>query len=78
MQEHLHPPLALLHPHALRRVLDSPFLHQLEESRRFVAPGVGENGLAARCEQRGDEVRQGRDVPRLVEHVGGENEVEGT
>jgi hypothetical protein len=71
-------PPSLLHFHALRRVLESTVFHKLEEHRCFVAPGVSENDLAARCEQLGDEARQGRDVPGLVEHVGGDNEVEGS
>jgi hypothetical protein len=71
-------PPALLHFHALRRVLESTVFHKLQKHRRVVAPGVGENCLAARCEQLGDEARQGGDVPGLVEHVGGDNEVEGS
>jgi hypothetical protein len=78
MDQNPHSLSALLHFHALRRVLESPSLHQLHKRRRVVAARVGENGLAARREQRGDEVAQSRDAARLVEHVGGENEVEGT
>jgi hypothetical protein len=71
-------PPTLLHFHTLRRALEPTVFHPLQEHRCVVAPGVGENDLAALCEQLGDEVRQGRDVAGLVEHVGGENEVEGS
>jgi hypothetical protein len=71
-------PLTLLHFHALRRPLEPTVFHQLQEHRCVAAPGISENDLASRCEQLGDEARQGRDVPGLVEHVGGENEVEGS
>ncbi len=76
MHQHLYPSPALLHHHVLRLVLETPFLHQLEKQRRVLAPGVGEDGLAARREQSGDEVCEGRGVPPLVEHVGGEDEAE--
>ena len=78
MDQNPHSLSALLHFHDLRRVLESTVSHPLQEHRCVVAPGVGENGLAARSEQLGDEVRQGRDAPGLVEHVGGEDEVEGS
>jgi hypothetical protein len=71
-------PPALLYHHVCRRVLESPFLHQLEKQRRVLAPGVGEDGFAARFEHPGDEVRESRGVPPLVKHVGGEDEVEGS
>ncbi len=77
MHQHPDPSPALLHHYALRRVLEPPLPHQLEEQRRVLAPGVGEDGLAARREQRGDDIREGRNAPPLVEHVGGEDEVEG-
>jgi hypothetical protein len=78
MDQNPHPSPGLLHFHALRLVLESPSLHQPQKHRCVGALGIGENGLATRREQRGDEVRQDRDVARLVEHVGGENEVEGS
>jgi hypothetical protein len=76
---HQHPDLstALLHHHALRRVLEPALLHQPEEQRRVLAPGVGEDRLTARREQLRHEIREKRDAPPLVEHVGGEDEVEG-
>ncbi len=66
----------MFHHHVLRRVLESSLLHQLEKRRRVLAPGVGEDGLAARPEQPRDEIREGRSVPPLVEYVGGEGEIE--
>ena len=77
MHQHSDPSPALLHHYALRRVLEPPLPHQLEEQRRVLAPGVGEDGLAARREKPRHEIREGRSAPSLVEHVGGENEVEG-
>ncbi len=77
MHQHPDPSPALLHHYALRRVLEPPLPHQLEEQRRVLAPGVSEDGLAARREQRGNDIREGRSAPPLVEHVGGENQVEG-
>jgi hypothetical protein len=75
---HQHPDLspALLHQHGLRCILESSLLHQLEEQRRVFAPGVGEQGLTARSEELRHEVREGRNAPPLVEHVGGEDDVE--
>ena len=75
---HQHPdlPSALLHYHFLRRVVEIPCLHQLKKQGRVLAPRVGEEGLAARREQPGGEAREGRGVAMLVEHVGGEHEVE--
>jgi hypothetical protein len=75
--QHLNLSLALLHQHILHRVLEPPLLHQLEKQRGVLAPGVGEDGLAARREQPGYEVREGQNAPLLVEHVGCEDEVEG-
>jgi hypothetical protein len=77
VHQHPDPSPALLHHYDLRRVLEPPLLHQLEEQRRVLAPGVGEDGLAARREQLGHEIREGRSAPPLVEHVCGEDEVEG-
>ncbi len=77
MHQHPDPSPALLHHYAPRRVLEPPLPHQLEEQRRVLAPGVSEDGLAARREQPGYEVREGQNAPPLVEHVGGEDEVEG-
>ena len=71
-------PPTLLHFHALGRLHEPTVFYALQEHRCVVAPGVSENDLARRCEQLGDEARQGRDVPGLVEHVGGEDEVEGS
>jgi hypothetical protein len=68
---------ALLHRYALRRVLEPSLLHTLEEQRRVPAPRIGEDGLAAWRKQLGHEIREGRNAPPLVEHVGGEDEVEG-
>jgi hypothetical protein len=78
VHQHLDPSPTLLHPHALRPVLESAVLHQLEKRRRGLASGVGEQGLAVRREQLGDEIREGRGVPPLVEHVGGEDTFEGS
>ncbi len=77
MQQHRDPPPALIHHDALRRVLEPPLIHQLEEQRGVLAPGVGEDGLAAWREQLGHELRESQSAPPLVEHVGGEDEVEG-
>jgi hypothetical protein len=77
VQEHRHLPLSLFHRHALRRVLEPPLLHQLQKLWRVPAARVGEDGLAARREQRGDEIREGGGVTPLVENVCGGNEVEG-
>jgi hypothetical protein len=78
VHSHLNTSPALIHHYAPRRRPKSPFLHQLEKQWRVLAPGVGEQGLAARGEQLGDEVREGRGVPPLVEHVGGEDAFEGS
>jgi hypothetical protein len=78
VHQYLNTSPALIHHHAPRRSPKSPFLHQLEKQWRVLAPGVGEQGLAARGEQPGDEVREGRGVPPLVEHVGGEDAFEGS
>jgi hypothetical protein len=76
MYQHPDITLAVFH-RDLRRSLESPFLHQLEKQWRVLTAGVGEDGLATRCEQPGGEIREGRSVTPLVEHVGGEDEVEG-
>jgi hypothetical protein len=78
VHQHLHPSIILLHHHVLRRVFEPPLLHRPEESRCIPAPGVGEDDFAARCEQLGDQVCEGRGVTPLVEHVGGDDEVEGS
>jgi hypothetical protein len=78
MHQHLNTAFALIYPHVLRRVLESPFLHQLEKQRRVLASGVGEDGLAARRKQPRHEVRESLGVTPFVEHVGGEDEVEGS
>jgi hypothetical protein len=77
MQEHLHRFRISLDRGLIHRVFEAAFLHRLQKDRGFVAAGVGEDRLAARCEQPGGEVREGRSVTPLVEHVGGEDEVEG-
>ena len=77
MHQHPDRSSALLYHHALRRALEPLLPHQLEERRRVLAPGVGEDGLAARREQLGHEIREGGSAPSLVEHVGGEDQVEG-
>ncbi len=69
---------ALVHHHALRRNPESLFPHQLKKKWRALAPGTSEDGLAARGEQPGDEVREGQGIPPLVEHVGGEDAFEGS
>jgi hypothetical protein len=76
VHQHLHPSIVLLHHHVLRRVFEPPLLHRPEESRCISAPGVGEDDLAARCEQLGDQVCEGWGATPLVEHVGGDDEVE--
>ena len=76
MHQHPYPPPALLHNQFLRRVLESPSLHQPEKGGRLLAPRVGEDGLTARREQAWDEVREGGDVAPLVEDVGCEDKVE--
>ena len=78
MQEHLYLPRGLIHCQLLRRILETQFLYCLEEDRRFVAAGVGEDRLAAGCEELRREIREGGGVLAFVENVGGENEVEGT
>src|SRR5215207_58765 len=75
--EHLHLSPALLHGRAFHRDQELPRSHSLEESRRGRPARVGEEALPARCEQSRDQVREGRGVPSLVEHVGGEDEIEG-
>jgi hypothetical protein len=76
---HKHPDLssALVHQHVLCCIFESSFLHQIEEQRRVLAAGVGEDGLAAGREKVGDEIREGPCAPPLVEHVGGEDAFEG-
>jgi hypothetical protein len=59
VHKHSDLPPALLHQHVLRCIFESPLLHQLEKQRRILAPGVGEDGLAARLEQGGDEISEG-------------------
>jgi hypothetical protein len=50
--------------------------HQIEKQRSVLAPGVGEEGFAARREEPGHQISEGRNAPPLVEHVGGEEEIE--
>ncbi len=78
MHQDCYLPPDLLHSHLLCGLFESPLLHQLEKERRILAPGVGEDGLAAGLEQVGDQAREGESVPPLVEYVGGEDEVEGS
>ncbi len=77
VHEHLDLSSALPHGHALRGGSESFLRHQIEKQRRATAPGVGEDGVAGGREEPGHEIREGRDAPPLVEHVGGEDEVEG-
>jgi hypothetical protein len=77
VHEHLDLSSTLPHHHA-QRGSSKPFLrHQIEKQRRVLAPGVGEDGVAAGREQPGHEISEGRNAPPLVEHVGGEDEIEG-
>ena len=78
MQDHLHPPRALLDRDLLPRVLEPAFFHRHEKYGCFVAAGVGEQGLTARTQEPGYQVGEGRRVLAFVEDVGGENEVEGS
>jgi hypothetical protein len=71
------PSPTLFHPHLLRRDLEPLLPHQLEKGGRLPALRVGEESLATGCEQPGGEIRECRSVHSLVEHVGGESEVEG-
>src|SRR5215218_5962565 len=75
--EHPHLSPALLHGRAFHRGPEPPRSQSLEKSRRGRPAGIGEEGLPAWREQPWDQVREGRDVPSLVEHVGGEDQVEG-
>src|SRR5918995_2233882 len=77
VQKYPNLPLSLLHHHALRRDPKPSRFYRLEESGCGGTPGIGEEGLAVRREQLRHEVREGRSVPPLVEHVGGEDEIEG-
>ncbi len=78
MQKHFYPPRALLDRGLFRRVPEPECLHRFEKDRRFVAAGVGEERLPAGCEELGYQVGEGCGVLALVEHVGGEDEVEGS
>jgi hypothetical protein len=78
VHQHLYLSPTLFHQHVLSRSQESPFLNQIEKQRRVLAPGVGEDSPAARREQAGDEIREGRGVTPLVEHVCGGDEVEGS
>ncbi len=77
MQEHLDHSRILLHRLVLDRVPEPEALHRLQKYRRFVAAGVGEECLSAGREELGCQVGEGLGVLAFVEHVGGENEVEG-
>ncbi len=77
MHEHLDLSSALHHHSALGRSPESFLRHQIEKQRRVLAPGVGEQGFAARREELGHEIREGPNAPALVEHVGGEDAFEG-
>ena len=77
MHEHLDLLITLLHHGTLRRGVESSLRHQVEKPRRLHAPGIGEEGFAAWREEPGHEIRKGYYAPSLVEHVGGEEEIEG-
>ena len=60
----------------LRGILESQVLHGLQEDRRFVTAGVGEDRLATWRQEFRYEVSEDRGVLTLVEDIRGENEVE--
>jgi hypothetical protein len=76
MQEHLHPPRALLDRDLFQRVLEPMFLHRLEKDRRFVSAGVGEDRHPTGPEEPGHQIGEGSGILAFVEDVGGEDEVE--
>ena len=78
MQEYLHPSRALLDGDLLRCIAEPETLHGFQEDRGFVTAGVGEDHLlAAGREQPRYEASEGGGVLSLVEHVRGEDHVEG-
>ena len=66
------------HEKLFRRGAKAPLSHRLQKRRGILATGVGDQYLAAGCEEGGDQGRERRDVPLLIEHVGSEDEIEGT
>jgi hypothetical protein len=74
--EHLHLSPTLLHGRAFHRGPEPPSSQSLEKRRRGWSAGVCEERLSTRREQSRDQAREGRGVPSLVEHVGGEDQVE--
>jgi len=67
----------LLDGDLFRSVLETLLLHLLQEDRRFVAAGVGDDRFAAGRKELRYEVRQGGGVIALVEDVRREDQVEG-
>ncbi len=76
VHQNFDPSSARRHEAFLRRRAKSPPSHPLQERRGVLAAGIGEEGFAAGSEEGRDQGRQSRDVPLLVEHVGGKDEVE--
>src|SRR5918998_5786548 len=64
------------HEAFLRRRTEPLFPHPLQKRRGVFATGVGEHHLATGDEEGGYQGRERRDVSPLVEHVGGEDEIE--
>lgn len=76
MDQNRYPTLTVLHHGLLRYEAEAHFLHILPKQGLPPAAGIRDENLPTGREQRGDEPRQRLGVPLLVEHVGGENEVE--
>jgi hypothetical protein len=77
VQEHPHISISLLHSRFHYHGFEALFLHRLEEDRRFVTAGIGEDRLAAGRKQLWYEVSEGGCVLTLVEYVRGKDQVEG-
>src|SRR5215210_4444828 len=77
MQKHVDLPLARVHDSLLRLKAEALFAHQLPEQGLPPSSRVGDQDLAVGGEQGRHEDGQGLGVAPLVEHVGGEYEVEG-
>jgi hypothetical protein len=77
VQEHLQISTSLLHSRFYYHDFEALFLHRLEEDRRFVTAGIGEDRLAAGRKQLWYEVSEGGCVLTLVEYVRGKDQVEG-
>ena len=67
----------VLHLRVLSVGLEPLLLHHPDEHRGVVAPGIGEDRLAFRGKQLGNQVSERHGVRTLVEDVGAEDEVEG-